>query len=353
MRILSLFSGIGALDLAVESALGGETLAHVEASPFCRRVLRARWPDAEQHDDVTTYRAKAGAFDVVCGGFPCQDLSVAGARAGLDGERSGLYAQLLRVVGEALPQTVVIENVPPLRKYRQRVDADLAALGYGATWVHCDAASVGAPHWRKRVVIVAQRGGESATIETWQGRDSKRWPGYPGTGEAWPTPTAHAGGGNGNPGGDGKVKHQYTLERTVKDEQARAAAPWPTMTAGDANSTGSRSLPGSGAHTGTSLTDAIRPDRSEAYIGALSPAWCELLMGLPCGWTDPTDANVDLDAWPGWPAWRYCDQFAYEPARTVAPRTVKDRPSRVKALGNAVVWQMAAAAIVAAIGGTQ
>ena len=312
MRILSLFSGIGALDLAVESALGGETLAHVEASPFCRRVLRARWPDAEQHDDVTTYRAKAGAFDVVCGGFPCQDLSVAGARAGLDGERSGLYAQLLRVVGEALPQTVVIENVPPLRKYRQRVDADLAALGYGATWVHCDAASVGAPHWRKRVVIVAQRGGESATIETWQGRDSKRWPGYPGTGEAWPT-----------------------------------------MTAGDANSTGSRSLPGSGAHTGTSLTDAIRPDRSEAYIGALSPAWCELLMGLPCGWPDPTDANVDLDAWPGWPAWRYCDQFAYEPARTVAPRTVKDRPSRVKALGNAVVWQMAAAAIVAAIGGTQ
>ena len=127
LKIVSLFSGLGGLDIACERAFGGKTIVQVEREPFAVRLLARRWPDARQHDDVTTYQGEL--CDVVCGGFPCTDLSVAGKREGLDAARSGLYHEMIRIVGEAKPRFVVVENVPPLLAYRGRVDTDFAQVG--------------------------------------------------------------------------------------------------------------------------------------------------------------------------------------------------------------------------------
>lgn len=145
------------------------TVAFCECDPFARRVLAKHWPGVPCYDDVRTLTAARlaadgiGAVDVICGGFPCQDISVAGKGAGLAGERSGLWVEFARVIGEVRPRYVIVENVAALLgRGHGEVLGDLAALGYDAEW-HCiPAAAVGAPHRRDRVWIIgadADRGG--------------------------------------------------------------------------------------------------------------------------------------------------------------------------------------------------
>ena len=160
MRVLDLFSGIGGFSLGLERA-GMETVAFCEIDPFCRRVLAKHWPETPCYDDVRTLTAErlasdgVGPVDVICGGFPCQDISEAGLGAGLDGERSGLWSEIARLVREIRPAFVVVENVSALLgRGMDRVLGDMATLGYNAVW-HCiQAADVGAQHIRDRVWIV-------------------------------------------------------------------------------------------------------------------------------------------------------------------------------------------------------
>jgi len=160
MNVLDLFSGIGGFSLGLERA-GFTTVAFCEIDPYCRRVLAKHWPEVPIYDDVRTVsadrlRADGIAVDVICGGFPCQDISVAGKGAGLAGERSGLWREYARIIGELRPRFVIVENVAALL-YRGLDDVlgDLAALGYDTEW-HCiPASAVGAPHRRDRVWIVA------------------------------------------------------------------------------------------------------------------------------------------------------------------------------------------------------
>lgn len=160
MRVLDLFSGIGGFSLGLERA-GMETVAFCEIDPFCRRVLAKHWPEVPCYDDVRTLSAErlaadgAGPIDVICGGFPCQDISEAGLGAGLDGERSGLWSEIARLVREIRPAYVIVENVSALLgRGMDRVLGDLAALRYNAVW-HCiQAADVGAQHIRDRVWVV-------------------------------------------------------------------------------------------------------------------------------------------------------------------------------------------------------
>jgi DNA (cytosine-5)-methyltransferase 1 len=154
----SLFAGIGGLELGLERALGDARVVwQVEIDPLCRRILERHWPHAQRHIDILDVGAhNLARVDVVCGGFPCQDISVAGQGRGLEGARSSLWTQMARVVGELRPVVVVVENVPALlARGLGRVLGDLAALGYDAEWDVHSAAAVGAPHLRERLFIVA------------------------------------------------------------------------------------------------------------------------------------------------------------------------------------------------------
>lgn len=166
LRVLDLFSGIGGFSLGLERTGGFETVAFCEIEKFPRQVLAKHWPDVPCYDDVRTLTAErltadGIAVDVICGGFPCQDISYAGLGAGLAGERSGLFYEVARLVGELGPRYVILENVGALL-YRG-VDAvlgTLASIGYDAEW-HCiPASAIGAPHRRDRIWIIAYPGGE-------------------------------------------------------------------------------------------------------------------------------------------------------------------------------------------------
>ena len=160
IRIGSLFSGIGGLELGVLAALRGLGVDAVvawqcEKDRYARAVLRKHWPETPCFEDVHDVDADAPPVDLVCGGFPCQDLSIAGARAGIDGARSGLWREFARVVRVLRPRLVLVENVPELLAHLGRVLGPLAACGYDATWDVFSAAEVGAPHLRERLFLLA------------------------------------------------------------------------------------------------------------------------------------------------------------------------------------------------------
>ena len=160
LRVLDLFSGIGGFSLGLERTGGFETVAFCEIDPFCRRVLAKHWPNVRQFEDVTKLKGEdVGPVDVICGGFPCQDISLAGKGAGLAGERSGLWREYARLIGELGPSLVLVENVTALLdRGLGDVLSDLAALRYDAEW-HCiPASAAGAPHIRDRVWILAYAG---------------------------------------------------------------------------------------------------------------------------------------------------------------------------------------------------
>ena len=160
-NLLDLFSGIGGFSLGLERSGAFKTVAFCEIEPFCRQVLGKHWPEVPIYEDVkalTAERLRADGItvDAICGGFPCQDISLAGAGAGLAGERSGLWFEFLRLIKEIEPKKVIIENVSALRsRGLDVVLRSLAEIGYDAEW-HCiPASAVGAPHRRDRIWIVA------------------------------------------------------------------------------------------------------------------------------------------------------------------------------------------------------
>jgi DNA (cytosine-5)-methyltransferase 1 len=156
LRVLDLFSGLGAFSLGLERTSGFVTVATCEINPFAQRILEKHWPHVPNHPDIRTREFIAGEADVICGGFPCQDVSRAGRRAGLSGARSGLWGGLLRAIRLVRPVVAIVENVAALLDDGMgRVLGDLAEIGHDAEW-HCiSAASVGAKHERDRVWIVS------------------------------------------------------------------------------------------------------------------------------------------------------------------------------------------------------
>ncbi len=165
MKVLDLFSGIGGFSLGLERA-GMETIAFCEIEEYPRKVLKKHWPDIPIHEDVRKldghqYR---GTVDVICGGFPCQDLSAAGHQEGFAGERSSLYTEMLRLISECRPKFTIFENVTDLiAGFRGELFSkflnDLAKIGQDVEW-HCISASeLGAAHHRDRVWIIAYPNG--------------------------------------------------------------------------------------------------------------------------------------------------------------------------------------------------
>jgi DNA (cytosine-5)-methyltransferase 1 len=164
MTFGSLFAGIGGLDLGLERA-GMECRWQVEIDPFCRKVLEKHWPGVKRYGDIRELTGnELERVDVIGGGFPCQDVSLAGLRRGISaGTRSGLYADMLRIVGHLRPSFVIMENVtgllvptdPSEPAPVSRVLGDLAESGYDAEWDCLPASAFGACHCRDRVFIIA------------------------------------------------------------------------------------------------------------------------------------------------------------------------------------------------------
>lgn len=283
----SLFSGVGGLELGLEWAGLGPVVWQCEQDPYCRAVLAKHWPDAVRYDDVRTLpTAAVPAVDVMCGGFPCQDLSAANpAGEGLDGPRSGLWFEYLRIVREVRPRAVVVENVGRLaRRGLDVVAGGLADAGYQVEVTRIFAADVGAPHLRERIFVVGVA-------------DTHR--------EGQPQPSGALGAQRGRAVDGGELGH--------------------------ADRAGLEVLPGIDG-----------PDEQPSPLGAggcgderggtPQPRVGRIPHGLP-HWVD--------GAGPGgaWPAPRGAAQRPWEAPRT--ERGVVNRQARLRALGNAVVPQVA------------
>ena len=173
MNVLDLFSGIGGFSLGLDRA-GFKTVAFCEVDKKCQAVLKKHWPDVPIFDDVSNLRGQdiEETIDVICGGFPCQDISLAGKGAGLEGKRSGLWTEFHRLIKEIRPKYAIIENVSALRsRGLDQVLRSLSEIGYDAEW-HCiTAASVGAPHRRDRIWIVAYPSNEGIDRGQWEQTD--------------------------------------------------------------------------------------------------------------------------------------------------------------------------------------
>lgn len=194
LKIGSLFSGIGGLDLAVEEFFDAETAWHCEFDPEPSRVLAARWPGVPNLGDITKVDwSSVEPVDIICGGSPCQDVSAAGPRTGMvNGTRSNLWVQMREAIAQLKPSIVIWENVRgalsayafssvesepgllgehgpdrPALRAAGRVVGDLSALGYDTVWTTLPASDVGAPHRRERVFVLAYAPGI---------RHERRWP---------------------------------------------------------------------------------------------------------------------------------------------------------------------------------
>ena len=247
LRELGLFAGAGG-GLLASRLLGWDTVCAVEINSHCQRVLSQRQRDGHLEpfpiwDDIRTFdgRPWAGCIDVVSGGFPCQDISSAGRGAGLDGDRSGLWFEMLRIIGEVRPAYVFAENSPRLRtRGLDRILEGLAGLGFDAAWGVLGARHIGAPHRRDRMWIVAahpdrcrERGlTQHAEVAGAQGADrdatdadrqrQERRPtagcGQPSTGR-WETPDSGHGGDAANTDGD-PIRQQPGWGRGAHREEA-------------------------------------------------------------------------------------------------------------------------------------
>ena len=173
---VSLFAGVGGFDLAMERN-GVKVVASVEIDKKCQDVLAHRFPNSKLFDDVTTVKGSdliGAGFEpsrgIITGGFPCQDLSVAGKRAGLAGARSGLFWEIARIVEETQTEYAILENVPGLLSSNNGADfavvlGTMADLGYSVAWRVLDAQYFGVPQRRKRVFIACRRASSGSAGE--------------------------------------------------------------------------------------------------------------------------------------------------------------------------------------------
>lgn len=313
MNVLSLFAGIGGLDLGLERA-GMTVVGQVEIDPFCQRVLARHWPEVPRHDDVRTtvdwwMGEPRPAVDVVCGGFPCQPVSLAGRGLAQADER-WLWPAAHAVIRDLRPRFAVLENVPGLLgRGLGHVLGDLAEIGYDAEWDCVPASAVGAPHRRDRVFILAYPQRDGVRDEP------KPEPGGGGTA------VAVADGTTGSVANTNSIEYEVgtrTQRRsTAPLVLANADCPAELQAGNAVSDDGSTSVLGGGpTEPGGRGRDVADSDGQR-----------QLQPGRSLGqeWRRPSDS--------GW--------WATEPTVDRVAYGVPARVDRLRALGNAVVPQVA------------
>lgn len=319
MKMLSLFSGVGMIDLAASWA-GIETVAFCEIEEYPQTILRRRFPNVPIYSDVrelTAEKLKTDGIpkiDIISGGFPCQDVSTAGKRTGfVDSEgnvtRSGLWGEYARLICELKPRWIVAENVAGL-------------LSISAAGIRGEDSELYSETWPKWGIVLDGLAMELPMLERhinesecllWHTSDcsDRRSPKSKQQGvnnqvkAYWRTPQSH----NGAQG----PKSKMFYEECLKTGQS-------AITLVD--------------QVKNQLANKVKLNKTE---GQLNADWVELLMGLPIGWTDIDVANEDIESWTGWPAAINVEQYAYEPPRVIVGQ--KNRAKRLKALGNGCVPQ--------------
>jgi DNA (cytosine-5)-methyltransferase 1 len=292
LRLLDTFSGIGGFSYAAEHIVGGfETVGFVEREPYCQRILGKHWPNVPIYDDITTFNPGPHSADVICGGFPCQDISTAGKQAGIkEGTRSGLFYELMRVIRLVQPRYVVLENVAAiLANGLDTVLGELAEAGFDAEWVCIPASAVGACHQRDRWWLVAY---------------SNRWDGQSG----------------------------QVARSAIHEQAARQGAD------GDAGSADEVGGDVANAQSGGDI-------RQDQYTGQPFQPQC---MGEPGMLNIANTSSQRLERQK--PAWRFAARqlcpdwggYISEPVLRRGDDGLSNRVDRLKALGNAVVPQVAA-----------
>ena len=312
MRVLDLFSGIGGFSLGLERA-GFETVAFCEVDKKCHQVLKKHWPNVPIFDDVQTLNGDdiEQSIDVICGGFPCQDISLAGKGAGLEGERSGLWREFHRLIKEIKPKYAIIENVSALRnRGLDQVLRSLAEIGYDAEW-HCiPASAVGAPHRRDRIWIVAYA----------NSNDGRAWSGPKSLdGQAW----MEFGGGS-----------QGFFERETS--QAVANANNIRLQRGGESRIGEEMGETRSQSTGSG---AVRYDRDVANANfPRLERWLSNGIANSQGWEESSDGCV-TERSVKWRRGRN-GEWTTEPDVGRVANGISNRVDRLKQLGNAVVPQI-------------
>ena len=191
LKILDTFAGIGGFSYAAEKIIGGfQTTQFIEIEPYCQKVLKKHWPNVPIHDDIKTFTAFPGQYDVITGGFPCQDISTAGRGKGITQEtRSGLFYELIRVIRMVRPKFVILENVAAiLNNGMDIVLGELSEAGYDAEWAVISASSLGACHRRSRWWLVAYPNSNGYQGQCFETRN-KATPGQDTSGK-WSTNTS-------------------------------------------------------------------------------------------------------------------------------------------------------------------
>lgn len=295
MKYYSLFRGIGGLDLGFDRA-GMVNAGSCEIDPRANAVARRYWTTPVTEDIRNVTSDQLGDVDLICGGFPCQDVSVAGRRAGLAGERSGLWFEFHRLLREGAPGWVVIENVPGLLSSHRGRDfavvlQGLAELGYGVSWRVLDAQYFGVPQRRRRVFIVGHLGdGRSAEVlferagvpgDPAPGREAGQSPasgfrsGTPGDGHVVGAVSSKWAKGTGGPSGDEAYNLVYPViwEMQHASEAYRPSPDGVAPTLQARRGTGGNNVPLVG-------------------VRRLTPIECERLQGFPDGWTDGQPDSV-------------------------------------------------------------
>lgn len=307
MRYGSLFSGIGGFDIGFDHA-GMECAWQCEIDPKAREVLAKHWPNVERFEDVRTIgKHNLSPVDVICGGFPCQDVSIAGKRSGLAGERSGLWFEFARIIDELEPGYVVIENVPGLLSSQHGRDFAvilqwLVKRGYGVAWRVIDAQYFGVAQRRRRVFVVASFGNGSCAEILFERE-----------GVSWNSPSRTKAGENiafdarnGTETGDVGMTlqdgghHGYSLNSSPLIAGALHSG-FGGRDASDASNNHLINVPvawqdqgGQRMDFGENISSTLRhQDHGHPpLIGVrrLTPTECERLQGFPDGWTFGSDS---------------------------------------------------------------
>jgi DNA (cytosine-5)-methyltransferase 1 len=295
MTFLSLFAGIGGFDLAL-ARVGMRCVGQVEIDPVCRLILARHFPEVARHDDVRTtiawwYAQPRPPVDLICAGWPCQDVSQAGRRAGLAGARTGLFFELARVIGALSPRWLLLENVPGLLNSNKGQDfhailATLDELGYGVSWRVLDARYFGVAQRRRRVLLVGHHRGVCPFEILFEPQSGQ---GNPPTGR-----TSRPGATATPPAGAGATRRPRPTGRRGEDDHHPIAA---TLTASYAAGTPR----GDGADTlivhPAQGTPPHRCADTQAATGARTPPLCTIQGGSGFGdvWLTTSGPSYTLD----------------------------------------------------------